>query len=64
MSKIVGNNVRQIAEQRPEDWDPIVRMWVYEETLPSGELLSEVINHRHENVKYVLHLWLSTFSRS
>ncbi|OIT20544.1 PREDICTED: glycerol-3-phosphate dehydrogenase [NAD(+)] [Nicotiana attenuata] len=30
-----------------------VRMWVFEETLPSGEKLSEVINRTNENVKYL-----------
>ncbi|KAK4845729.1 hypothetical protein QYF36_008403 [Acer negundo] len=30
-----------------------VRMWVFEETLPSGEKLSDVINRTNENVKYL-----------
>ncbi|KAF3337434.1 glycerol-3-phosphate dehydrogenase [Carex littledalei] len=30
-----------------------VRMWVYEETFPSGEKLSETINGNHENCKYL-----------
>ncbi|KAH7286958.1 hypothetical protein KP509_32G029600 [Ceratopteris richardii] len=30
-----------------------VRMWVYEEILPSGEKLTDVINNTHENVKYL-----------
>jgi hypothetical protein len=28
-----------------------VSMWVYEETLSDGRLLSQVINTEHENVK-------------
>ncbi|EFJ07277.1 hypothetical protein SELMODRAFT_451466 [Selaginella moellendorffii] len=34
-------------------FDDEVRMWVYEETLPSGEKLSQVINREKENVKYL-----------
>ncbi|PNY13610.1 glycerol-3-phosphate dehydrogenase, partial [Trifolium pratense] len=30
-----------------------VRMWVFEETLPSGEKLTDVINKTNENVKYL-----------
>ncbi|KAI5084270.1 hypothetical protein GOP47_0000439 [Adiantum capillus-veneris] len=30
-----------------------VRMWVYEEILPSGQKLTDVINATHENVKYL-----------
>ncbi|KAJ3683157.1 hypothetical protein LUZ60_013384 [Juncus effusus] len=30
-----------------------VKMWVYEETLPTGEKLSETINKNHENRKYL-----------
>jgi len=48
ISRIVGANVRHL----PRDFDPTVRMWVFEE-LVEGEKLSEVINTRHENVKYL-----------
>ncbi|KZV24612.1 hypothetical protein F511_06438 [Dorcoceras hygrometricum] len=30
-----------------------VRMWVFEEVLPTGEKLSEVINKTNENIKYL-----------
>ncbi|MCH88232.1 glycerol-3-phosphate dehydrogenase, partial [Trifolium medium] len=30
-----------------------VRMWVYEETLPNGEKLTDVINQTNVNVKYL-----------
>lgn len=41
-----------IAER--DRWQPTVNMWVYEETLPDGRLLSNVINTEHENVKSVI----------
>ena len=28
-------------------------MWVFEETLPSGEKLSDVINQKHVNLSYL-----------
>lgn len=49
ISKIVGNNVIKF----PSLFDPIIRMWVYEEKLADGRLLSQVINNDHENVKYL-----------
>ncbi|CAI4231428.1 unnamed protein product [Auanema sp. JU1783] len=48
IARIVGST----AKANPEDYDPTVRMWVFEE-LVNGEKLSEVINTRHENVKYL-----------
>ncbi|KAK7844835.1 glycerol-3-phosphate dehydrogenase [nad(+)] [Quercus suber] len=35
------------------NWGNEVRMWVYEEILPSGEKLTDVINSTNENVKYL-----------
>ncbi|MCO5566450.1 hypothetical protein L7F22_020127 [Adiantum nelumboides] len=35
-----------------------VRMWVYEEILPSGQKLTDVINATHENVKYLPNIML------
>lgn len=49
ISKIIGNNLKKF----PEEFEPIVRMWVFEETLRDGRLLSHVINKDHENVKYL-----------
>ena len=49
ISKIIGNNITNF----PKQFDPIVRMWVYEESLPDGRLLSHVVNSEHENVKYL-----------
>ncbi|KAI9756486.1 MAG: Glycerol-3-phosphate dehydrogenase [NAD(+)] [Chaenotheca gracillima] len=65
IAKIVAEN----AKSRPDLFEPEVRMWVYEETVtiphesklydPSSELsskpqkLTELINHFHENVKYL-----------
>ncbi|XP_033733016.1 glycerol-3-phosphate dehydrogenase [NAD(+)], cytoplasmic-like [Pecten maximus] len=48
IAKIVGNNVRE----RSELFDPLVRMYVYEEMV-DGEKLTELINTKHENVKYL-----------
>ncbi len=41
----------KLAGEDPAKWCEEVRMWVFEERLENGELLSEVINGRHENVK-------------
>lgn len=51
ISKIVGNNVARLAGQDGERWHGQVSMWVYEEMV-GGEKLTEIINSRHENVKY------------
>ena len=49
---LIGENVLTIPGMSPE-----VRMWVYEEVLTSapyeGQKLSEIINTKHENVKYL-----------
>ncbi|TPX63327.1 hypothetical protein SpCBS45565_g06705 [Spizellomyces sp. 'palustris'] len=47
IAKIVGRNVLQNHE-----YDNEVRMWVYEEIV-QGQRLTELINTRHENVKYL-----------
>ena len=49
ISCIIGKNVIKF----PGLFDPLVTMWVYEESLPDGRLLSRVINSEHQNVKYL-----------
>lgn len=48
IARIVGATTKAF----PNEFDPTVRMWVFEEIV-NGEKLSEVINTRHENVKYL-----------
>ncbi|NXA42754.1 GPD1L protein, partial [Eudromia elegans] len=47
IAKIIGNNV-----QKSNRFDPVVKMWVFEEII-NGRKLSEIINSEHENVKYL-----------
>lgn len=47
IAKIVGNNVKGNAK-----FDETVNMYVYEEMI-DGEKLTEIINTKHENVKYL-----------
>ncbi|KAF5961604.1 hypothetical protein HYC85_002813 [Camellia sinensis] len=47
-AKLIASNTLKLADFHDE-----VRMWVYEEVLPSGDKLSEVINQTNENVKYL-----------
>ena len=47
ISKIIGLNTSNSSNFYPE-----VRMWVYEEQI-DGKNLSEIINEKHENVKYL-----------
>ncbi|XP_006636319.1 glycerol-3-phosphate dehydrogenase [NAD(+)], cytoplasmic-like [Lepisosteus oculatus] len=47
IAKIIGRNVT-----RSNRFDPIVKMWVFEEVV-NGKKLSEIINTEHENVKYL-----------
>ncbi|XAR51940.1 Glycerol-3-phosphate dehydrogenase (NAD(+)) [Bertholletia excelsa] len=47
-AKLIASNALKLGSFHEE-----VRMWVYEEVLPSGEKLSEVINQTNENVKYL-----------
>ena len=48
IAKIVGNNVKGKAD----DFDEKVQMYVHEELI-NGEKLSDLINLKHENVKYL-----------
>jgi glycerol-3-phosphate dehydrogenase (NAD+) len=48
IAKIVGNNVLQY----PDVFDHQVTMWVYEEII-NGQKLTDIINTRHENTKYL-----------
>ncbi|KAJ1391543.1 hypothetical protein SESBI_36526 [Sesbania bispinosa] len=47
-SKLIASNTLRLSSFHDE-----VRMWVYEETLPCGEKLTDVINRTNENVKYL-----------
>ncbi|KAL3526359.1 hypothetical protein ACH5RR_011015 [Cinchona calisaya] len=47
-AKLIASNTLKLPSFHDE-----VRMWVFEETLPNGEKLSEVINQTNENVKYL-----------
>ncbi|KAK4272140.1 hypothetical protein QN277_020731 [Acacia crassicarpa] len=47
-AKLIASNTLALTSFHDE-----VRMWVYEETLPSGEKLTDVINRTNENVKYL-----------
>ncbi|KAI4339518.1 hypothetical protein MLD38_024457 [Melastoma candidum] len=47
-SRLIASNTLRLDSFHDE-----VRMWVYEEKLPSGEKLTDVINRENENVKYL-----------
>ncbi|XP_071711459.1 glycerol-3-phosphate dehydrogenase [NAD(+)] isoform X1 [Rutidosis leptorrhynchoides] len=47
-SKLIASNTLKLSSFHDE-----VKMWVFEETLPSGEKLTDVINTTNENVKYL-----------
>lgn len=47
-SKLIASNTLKLGSFHDE-----VRMWVFEETLPGGEKLTDVINRTNENVKYL-----------
>jgi len=49
IAKIVGQNVTAHGDS----FESEVRMWVFEEVVEGGQKLTEVINSRHENVKYL-----------
>ncbi|GAB5029474.1 glycerol-3-phosphate dehydrogenase (nad(+)) [Nannochloropsis oceanica] len=49
VARLLGRNVLQ----HPKHFETDIRMWVFEEELPDGRKLSEVINAEHENVKYL-----------
>ncbi|KAK7092491.1 hypothetical protein V1264_008229 [Littorina saxatilis] len=48
IAKIIGNN----ALDKPELFEREVRMWVFEEMV-DGKKLTEIINTKHQNVKYL-----------
>ncbi|CCH45026.1 Glycerol-3-phosphate dehydrogenase [NAD+] [Wickerhamomyces ciferrii] len=48
IAKVVAEN----AAQRPQLFESRVDMWVYEEEI-NGQKLTEIINTKHENVKYL-----------
>ncbi|KAJ7974697.1 Glycerol-3-phosphate dehydrogenase [NAD(+)] [Quillaja saponaria] len=48
-AKLIASNTLKLSSFHDE-----VRMWVYEETLPDGEKLTDVINKTNENAKYLL----------
>ncbi|KAI9332044.1 NAD-dependent glycerol-3-phosphate dehydrogenase N-terminus-domain-containing protein [Obelidium mucronatum] len=54
VAKIVAENVKTLP-----DFDDEVRMWVFEEMV-NGERLSQIINDKHENVKYLPNVKLPT----
>ncbi|GAB4847912.1 hypothetical protein Ancab_026972 [Ancistrocladus abbreviatus] len=47
-AKLIASNALKLSSFRDE-----VRMWVFEETLPNGEKLSQAINQTNENVRYL-----------
>ncbi|KAI3670099.1 hypothetical protein L6452_41727 [Arctium lappa] len=47
-SKLIASNTLKLHSFHDE-----VKMWVFEEVLPSGEKLTDVINRTNENVKYL-----------
>lgn len=47
-AKLIASNTLKLGSFHEQ-----VRMWVFEETLPSGEKLTDVINRTNENVKYL-----------
>ncbi|CAA0820147.1 Glycerol-3-phosphate dehydrogenase [Striga hermonthica] len=47
-AKLIASNTLRLNSFHDE-----VRMWVYEEKLPTGEKLTQVINRTNENVKYL-----------
>ncbi|GAA5848455.1 hypothetical protein JCM9279_006570 [Rhodotorula babjevae] len=48
IARLVGKNIKERSDQ----FDPEVKMWCYEEDF-EGRKLTEVINEKHENVKYL-----------
>ncbi|EDO25633.1 predicted protein, partial [Nematostella vectensis] len=48
IAKIIGNNTKKLSSKFEEK----VQMWVYEEKI-EGKNLTEIINEKHENVKYL-----------
>ncbi|XP_044978620.1 glycerol-3-phosphate dehydrogenase [NAD(+)] isoform X2 [Hordeum vulgare subsp. vulgare] len=54
-SRLLASNTAKLPSFHDE-----VRMWVFEETLPTGEKLSESINQANENCKYLPGIKLGT----
>ncbi|CAG8560153.1 10541_t:CDS:2 [Ambispora leptoticha] len=54
IAKIIGNNVQLYPE-----FDNEVKMWVYEEFI-NGQKLTDIINEKNENVKYLPGIKLSS----
>ena len=52
IAKIVGRNVISMHQASPKTVDREVKMWVYEELI-DGQKLTDIINTKHENVKYL-----------
>ena len=48
IAKVVAEN----CIERPQEFDQKVKMWVFEEKV-NGQKLTEIINTKHENVKYL-----------
>ncbi|GME70816.1 unnamed protein product [[Candida] boidinii] len=48
IAKVIAEN----SIEKPELFNPIVNMWVFEELI-DGRKLTEIINEEHENVKYL-----------
>ncbi|KAI8967107.1 glycerol-3-phosphate dehydrogenase [NAD+] [Mycotypha africana] len=48
IARVCAQNVKKF----PDIFEPEVRMWVYEEKI-DGRNLTEIINEKHENVKYL-----------
>lgn len=48
IAKLVAEN----CKEKPQLFDPIVKMWVHEEFV-DGKSLVDIINQQHENVKYL-----------
>lgn len=62
IARVIGQNV----QKHPDLFDSTVRMWVFEEQV-EGRNLTDIINEKHENVKYVdqreFHYNTRTFDR-
>ncbi|BGP39706.1 glycerol-3-phosphate dehydrogenase [Rhodotorula kratochvilovae] len=48
IARLVGKNIKE----RTDEFDPEVKMWCFEEDF-KGRKLTEIINEKHENVKYL-----------
>ncbi|RLN89052.1 hypothetical protein BBJ28_00026367, partial [Nothophytophthora sp. Chile5] len=48
IARIIGENTKQLSDTFERD----INMWVFEEQV-DGQKLTEIINTKHENVKYL-----------